>query len=826
MHFDAFFEQATQDSDLRTRPPYDWQRRVAVNGLPEAIDVETGAGKTAGVVLGWLYRLLYHPDPTVREAIPPWLVYALPMRSLVEQTEAAVKAWLKHLGLDDDVRCHRLMGGSGAVTADWRERPGLPTVVVGTIDMLVSRALMRGYGANRWVWPVDFGLLHAGCHWVMDEVQLLGPALATTRQLDAFRQSFGTAAPCSSTWMSATLDRERLRTVDNPEVADPLVLLPADIESHLGKRLTAMRYVSELQASDAKELARRVVDEHRPASLTLVVVNTVARAQELFASLGKLADQDAPHIALLHSRFRPVERAAILRGFLGVGSEDDLPVDRILVATQVVEAGLDISARTLVTDAAPWSSIVQRAGRCNRAGEHDDARLLWVAPPRSAPYDERDIEATATALRAIEGEGVTNVRLRQLGREVVESEPIVAVLRRRDLVDLFDTTPDLLGNDVDIASFIRADRDIYVQVAWRESSSQEDGPPFMGGPPQPEELCRVPIGDLRAWAKKRMPTMWVVDHLHTRRRWMRASLADLRPGAVVVVNATAGGYDVRRGWDSNVTKPVPVLDERWGETDEGADVAPTDEGVADDPASFTGAWVGLATHLGDTASEARALMDEARMTSLLPEHVAAVVVSAAVHDIGKAHDVFQNTLVRSAGDGAEAASRLRPLAKSAPSRRTRHERPHFRHELVSALMLAEHADLPARLCEEASAADADLVRYLVAAHHGRVRVGIRAIPGETPPPGHEGRPVALGVVHGDMVAAFPLGDVQVGPTTIRLDSMHIGGEGSWTAMALALRDHPALGPFRLATLEALVRLADWRASASPSVALTLDEADQ
>jgi CRISPR-associated endonuclease/helicase Cas3 len=38
------------------------------------------------------------------------------------------------------------------------------------------------------------------------------------------------------------------------------------------------------------------------------------------------------------------------------------------------------------------------------------------------------------------------------------------------------------------------------------------------------------------------------------------------------------------------------------------------------------------------------------------------------------------------------------------------------------------------------------------------------------------------------------------------------GEGSWLERTLRLRDDPALGPFRLAYLETLVRVADWRAS--------------
>ena len=41
--------------------------------------------------------------------------------------------------------------------------------------------------------------------------------------------------------------------------------------------------------------------------------------------------------------------------------------------------GKDISAARLFTDIAPWSSLVQRFGRCNRAGEYDDdARVFWL----------------------------------------------------------------------------------------------------------------------------------------------------------------------------------------------------------------------------------------------------------------------------------------------------------------------------------------------------------------------------------------------------------------------------------------------------------------
>jgi CRISPR-associated endonuclease/helicase Cas3 len=62
-----------------------------------------------------------------------------------------------------------------------------------------------------------------------------------------------------------------------------------------------------------------------------------------------------------------------------------------------------------------------------------------------------------------------------------------------------------------------------------------------------------------------------------------------------------------------------------------------------------------------------------------------------------------------------------------------------------------------------------------------------------------------------------LGDGVRSPAfTVNLELMELGltktGEPSWLERTLSLRDHPNLGPFRLAFLEALFRAADWRAS--------------
>ena len=73
------------------------------------------------------------------------------------------------------------------------------------------------------------------------------------------------------------------------------------------------------------------------------------------------------------------------------------------------------------------------------------------------------------------------------GLKCASADPIVHTLRRKDLLDLWDTTPDLAGNDLDVSRFIRDADDTDVQFYWRDFANAQ--PPSSFPAPQRAELC-------------------------------------------------------------------------------------------------------------------------------------------------------------------------------------------------------------------------------------------------------------------------------------------------------------------------------------------------
>jgi len=423
MSFADFFRSATGNQE-----PYGYQCRLACGNdadtaKPETltggtecasrlISIPTGLGKTAAVVLAWLWNRVALGN----EGWPRRLVYCLPMRTLVEQTRDEIGGWLnalanKYPDNSDLVWLASrspviLMGGEENDTArrEWDIHPEQPAILIGTQDMLLSRALNRGYGMSRARWPMHFGLLNNDALWLLDETQLMGPGVSTAAQLEAFRNESKTLPDRTSvTWYtSATINEAQLQTRDWRGKSRPdwfqFTLTNAEKNETVGKVTERLLARKQINPHEDWNFGERSCATHVTAILarhfdmldalrlqnadakfprrTIVICNTVKRATAVFKVLKATLENDhaaigdnltaaPPALLLMHSRFRQHEREE-QRNKLAEPIPD---AGQIIIATQVIEAGVDISSAILWTEIAPLASLVQRLGRLNRAGE-------------------------------------------------------------------------------------------------------------------------------------------------------------------------------------------------------------------------------------------------------------------------------------------------------------------------------------------------------------------------------------------------------------------------------------------------------------------------
>jgi CRISPR-associated endonuclease/helicase Cas3 len=730
----------------------------------------------------------------------------------------------------------------GVDTEDWFLYPEQPAVLIGTQDMLLSRVLNRGYAASRFHWPIDFGLLNNDCLWVFDEPQLMGSGVSTSAQLAGLREKLTTFGPCPSVWMSATLEPGWLDTIDfrGRFPGNPLELTKEDYDPArpLHKRMTAKKTLAALGRSfgkdaDPKEVdavAKAVVELHQAGTQTLVVLNTVRRAKAVFAALDSLlkkAKKDVPKLLLVHSRYRPYEREGT-RERSGLNAKlqqtGDAAKDRIIVATQVVEAGVDISSRTLITELAPWASIVQRIGRCNRTGDDGPGRVFWIdldTEKQSAPYEQDELEKCRARLRELDGQDVSPRALSTFHLD--PTFPHKHVVRQRDLIDLFDTAPDLSGNDIDVARFVRGDDpDTDVQVYWRDEAPEQnpDAETRRKQSPRREELCNVPIGDFKKFLEADK-TAYRWDFLD--KEWRKLGKRDapsIIPGQVFWIPADEGGYDPLRGWDWNTGSRVPTVPLPESVPDDEQSQREDTAYDSDDWSHF--GWRSIAGHTNEVMTELERMLGQDAQLPLTQSKRASLRMTVRWHDWGKAHPVFQAS-IKSESRPTDWAGR-EDIGKAPDGfwgrcKRQIDERTvtvsRFRHELASALgvLTLLRAEQGPPDWQELTRDEQDLALYLIASHHGKVRLSVRVMPGEKPiPTDTEKTRFAAGVWDGDELPVTDLGDGTV-TAAVKLDlAPMLLGDGSWTARMLAVRNR--FHPFRLAYLEALVRAADCRASAN------------
>lgn len=323
-----------------------------------SLTAPTGVGKT---LLAGTWALSMRERLAGKTDTPPKIIIVLPFLSIIDQTVGVYRALLEKGGQKADgawlLTSHSLSDRRyDPVMEDNQERFFIDTwrseMIITTYDQFLMSLLNPKARYQMRFHNLCDALI------IMDEVQAIPCKL--WQLLSALFT--GLAEGCNSRLllMSATLP---------PFAADAAPLLEnyRDYFSSFSRYRLHLRLDKPTAIDDfCQEMASRLPGWLENKERVLITLNTRASARRVYDHLKQCWPDGYEVIPtfFLSADVTPRDRLRKIKQIKNLGKG----VPCIVVSTQCVEAGVDIDMDRVIRDFAPWDSIVQIAGRCNRAG--------------------------------------------------------------------------------------------------------------------------------------------------------------------------------------------------------------------------------------------------------------------------------------------------------------------------------------------------------------------------------------------------------------------------------------------------------------------------
>ncbi|WP_069133414.1 CRISPR-associated helicase/endonuclease Cas3 [Rhodohalobacter halophilus] len=238
----------------------------------------------------------------------------------------------------------------------FREKSFFKNINVCTVDQILTQGFNLGF------WEVKtFHLLNAKV--IIDEIHLyspytLGLIIATIKYL---RNEFNTRFYIMTATMPSKLLELLQETLGEVKIIKDQELLDKARNQFEVREETIDNFIEEIETAVAQ------------GKKTLVVVNSVDKAIELYQQLEEVANKNGYKAICYHSRFINKHRSCKEKEIFELDEKDK---GGVLIATQVVEVSLDIDFDVLFTENAPIDAIIQRAGRVNRKRKKEKTKVV------------------------------------------------------------------------------------------------------------------------------------------------------------------------------------------------------------------------------------------------------------------------------------------------------------------------------------------------------------------------------------------------------------------------------------------------------------------
>lgn len=210
----------------------------------------------------------------------------------------------------------------------------------------------------------------------------------------------------------------------------------ADKEAFFGfqnrYRLGFIKFASVSEDEKINKLKELIKAKYEDGKSVLCVVNTIKNSKRLFKVL---KDELGENVFCLNSYMLGGDREETIKGLKEPNS--NLVKNKILISTQVIEAGVDLDFDVGFRELSPLSSIIQTAGRVNREGAKEQADV--------SVFDTLGFEIYDRSLMTETKKHLTDT----LSSQSIEEQNILGYIE-----SYFKAVGDCLGDSKDIAKLI------------------------------------------------------------------------------------------------------------------------------------------------------------------------------------------------------------------------------------------------------------------------------------------------------------------------------------------------------------------------------------
>lgn len=323
----------------------------------------TGSGKTLAMLAFALQQMIWQNKKRI--------ILVLPYLSIIEQNAAVYRNIIPDI-LEDHSQAERNEEFGRELSQRW----DAPFVITTSVKFFESLFACTGPACRKLHFLAESVVL-------FDEAQSLPVQLAET--------TLAALSELVSTYHTAVV----FSTATQPDFNQMpgVTWKPQELVRNPQEMFSKCRRVAVKWALSHPTALETVATEMADYPNACMIVNLRKHAQKVFEVLTQQCELD--HVYLMTTDLCPAHRTKILKEVTQRLKKQE---PCYLIATQCIEAGVDISFDVMYRALAPLESIIQAAGRCNRSDVRKRGKVTVFLPDEETLYPDDFYQEAANAV--------------------------------------------------------------------------------------------------------------------------------------------------------------------------------------------------------------------------------------------------------------------------------------------------------------------------------------------------------------------------------------------------------------------------------------------